>query len=79
MRDMMGQLLYEGLSKQNIDLSAAFNASIEDVRAEIVAERGARVSAISSIETRLSQLEVASAAARAPRRGGCRIKRAFLR
>ena len=54
MRDMMGQLLDETLNQQNIDLSAAFNASIEDVRAEIVAERGARVFAISSIETRLS-------------------------
>ena len=67
MRSMMDQLLDEKLSQQSSSLSAALTSSIEEVRSEIVAERAARESAQSAFETRLSNLEAASASgSRAP-------------
>ena len=70
MRSMMDQLLDEKLNQQSSSLSAALTSSIEEVRSEIVAERVARESAQSAFETRLSNLEAASASgSRAPWRG----------
>ena len=74
MRSMLDQLLDEKLSQQSSSLSAALTSSIEEVRSEIVAERAARESAQSAFETRLSNLEAASASgSRAPWRGSSGI------